>query len=332
LAYCTDLTGVFGAQNTVTTLNADGRFGSVALIDGDVALPTAQDLRDNFQCVIAMSDNRCGFNAPALASGANALAGFASTGGGVVLATFGFSGPGGIGFGPAIFAAGLSPFQQAGISNAAAGGITIPPAVGDGIPVCDRMLAGVGSTSSSFANFVNLSAGAVLCENYDNGRHVLAINAGGNVVGLNTFPASQSNNTDPDYRQLVSNSVFEVCGPLIVDIDIKPGSDPNSINCNNPPGVIAVAILTTDDFDATTVDHTTVTFEGAGETHIDKNTGLPRRHEEDVDGDGDIDLVFHFRLGDTGLDCASTEGTLSGETFDGQAIEGTDAVRMIDVP
>ncbi|MHC4404882.1 MAG: hypothetical protein ACYTG0_34985 [Planctomycetota bacterium] len=119
---------------------------------------------------------------------------------------------------------------------------------------------------------------------------------------------------------------------IIVDLDIKPGSDPNSINCNNPAGVIGVAILTTDDFDATTVDHTTVTFEGAGETHVDKKTGLPRRHEEDVDGDGDIDLVFHFRLGDTGLDCASTEGTLSGATFDGQAIEGTDAVRMVGGP
>ena len=115
-----------------------------------------------------------------------------------------------------------------------------------------------------------------------------------------------------------------------VDIDIKPGSDPNSINCNDDKGTIAVAILTTDDFDATTVDHTTVTFEGAGETHVNKKTGVARRHEEDVDGDGDTDLVLHFRLGDTDLTCDSTEGTLTGETFDGQAIEGTDAVRMID--
>jgi hypothetical protein len=117
---------------------------------------------------------------------------------------------------------------------------------------------------------------------------------------------------------------------IFVDIDIKPGSDPNSINCNNDKGVIAVAILTTDDFDATTVDHTTVTFEGASETHVDKNSGVARRHEEDVDGDGDTDLVLHFRLGDTGLTCDSVEGTLEGETFDGQAITGTDAVRMID--
>ena len=119
--------------------------------------------------------------------------------------------------------------------------------------------------------------------------------------------------------------------PIIpVDIDIKPGSDPNSINCNNENESIAVAILTTDDFDATSVDHTTVTFEGASETHVNKSTSVARRHEEDVDGDGDTDLVLHFRLGDTDLSCDSTEGTLVGENFDGRDIEGTDAVRMID--
>jgi hypothetical protein len=117
---------------------------------------------------------------------------------------------------------------------------------------------------------------------------------------------------------------------LTVSIDIKPGSDPNSINCNNIEGVITVAILTTEEFDATTVDHTSVTFEGAGETHVAKKSGEPRRHEEDVDYDGDTDLLFHFRLGDTDLTCDSTEGMLTGETFYGLPIEGIDTVRMID--
>ncbi|MGB3715353.1 MAG: YncE family protein [Candidatus Promineifilaceae bacterium] len=114
---------------------------------------------------------------------------------------------------------------------------------------------------------------------------------------------------------------------ISVEIDIKPGSDPNSINCRNKKESIAVAILTTDDFDALSVDHTTVSFQGASEFH--KARGKLVRHEEDVDYDGDLDLVFHFRLKDTSLSCDSVEGTLIGETYSGFAIEGMDAVRMI---
>jgi hypothetical protein len=122
--------------------------------------------------------------------------------------------------------------------------------------------------------------------------------------------------------------VEAAAGPKEVILDIKPGSDPNSINCKNAKAVIPVAILTTDDFDALTVDHTTVTFEGASEIH--KVSGVPVRHEEDVDGDGDIDLLYHFRLSETTLTCDSTQGTLIGETYDGLAIEGTDSIRMVE--
>lgn len=118
--------------------------------------------------------------------------------------------------------------------------------------------------------------------------------------------------------------------PLDVVVDIKPGSDPNSINCDIPQEVISAAVLTTETFDALTVDNTTVTFEGASEFHVNRRTGEPIRHVEDVDDDADLDLVFHFRLGDTDLTCDSTEGTLIGETFDGITVEGTDSVRMLD--
>ena len=116
---------------------------------------------------------------------------------------------------------------------------------------------------------------------------------------------------------------------IYVDIDIKPGSFPNSINCGNRKEVITVAVLTTADFDALTVDHTTVTFEGASEMHVNKKTGVPRRHEVDMDEDGDLDLEFHFRMGDTLLTCESVVGTIIGETYDGIPIEGSDSVRMI---
>jgi hypothetical protein len=87
--------------------------------------------------------------------------------------------------------------------------------------------------------------------------------------------------------------------PTIVDIDIRPGSDSNSINLG-ARGLVPVAVLTTDDFDATTVDPVTVSFAGA----------LPLRWAtEDVDGDGDLNLLFHFKTRELQLDMTSTEGT-----------------------
>ena len=128
----------------------------------------------------------------------------------------------------------------------------------------------------------------------------------------------------------VEQRPFSQPHPQFIDIDVKPVSDPNSVNCQNENGIIAVAILTTDTFDATTVDHTSVVFQGAKEAHVDKKTGEPVRHVEDVDGDGDMDLVFHFRMGDTHLTCLSFEGALWGETFAGVPILGTDLIRMVN--
>ena len=112
-----------------------------------------------------------------------------------------------------------------------------------------------------------------------------------------------------------------------VTIDIKPGSFPNSINPGSQ-GVIPVAILTTStaqgdplDFDATTVDPLSVTFgpDGATEAH-------GRGHIEDVDGDGDLDLVLHFNTQETGIQCGDTSASLTGTTFSGFAISGSDSI------
>lgn len=106
---------------------------------------------------------------------------------------------------------------------------------------------------------------------------------------------------------------------LPVDIDIKPGSDPNSINLKSK-GVVPVAVLTTGEFDATTVDPATVLFAGAAPL---------RWTTEDVDGDGDTDLLFHFKTQELALTAESTEATLTGAKFDGQPVEGTDTVRIV---
>ena len=109
----------------------------------------------------------------------------------------------------------------------------------------------------------------------------------------------------------------------LVEIDIKPGSDPNSINCRMN-GVIPVAILTTSDFDATTVDPSTVGFGPAAALRTHR-----RAHIQDADGDGDMDMVLHFRQQDTGIASGDEEACLTGETTDGTAIEGCDAIRTV---
>ncbi|UCD65057.1 MAG: hypothetical protein JSW34_06400 [Candidatus Zixiibacteriota bacterium] len=111
-----------------------------------------------------------------------------------------------------------------------------------------------------------------------------------------------------------------------VTIDIQPHNPGSRINCTAKNRLIAVGIITTDDFDALDVDHTTVEFEGATEAHVEG--GVVERHELDVDNDGDLDLIFHFRLAKTDLDCSSTSATLTGYTWDNEYIYGTDAVHM----
>jgi hypothetical protein len=110
---------------------------------------------------------------------------------------------------------------------------------------------------------------------------------------------------------------------ITVSIDIKPGSFPNSINPRSR-GLIPVAILTTDTFDATTVDALSVEFGPAGATE-----SHDRGHLEDVDGDGNLDLVLHFRTQDTGIQCGDTSASLTGNTFGGVAIRGSDSIRTV---
>jgi hypothetical protein len=108
-------------------------------------------------------------------------------------------------------------------------------------------------------------------------------------------------------------------GGLEVLIDIKPGRYPNIINLKSKRKV-PVAILTTDDFDASDVEPETVDF--AGDSPI-------RWRVEDVDNDGDYDMLFYFITQELDLTKENTEAALEGETFYGIQITGTDSVKIV---
>lgn len=117
--------------------------------------------------------------------------------------------------------------------------------------------------------------------------------------------------------------------PVVVPVDYKPGSTENSLNCTAVNGVLPVAILGSSALPVSRIDHRTVRCgpAAAAETHANRHG--PLRHEEDVDGDGLTDLVFHFLLGETGIQCADTKITITGETYDGLLVTGTDSIRPV---
>jgi len=127
---------------------------------------------------------------------------------------------------------------------------------------------------------------------------------------------------DPGVGLLCNIPAVVHIGPavLTVSVDIKPGSFPNPINVGSK-GVIPVAILSTVAFDATTVDALTVKFgpAGATETH-------GKGHIEDANGDGKPDLVLHFRTEESGIKAGDVSASLTGKTFGGQEIQGSDAI------
>jgi hypothetical protein len=135
------------------------------------------------------------------------------------------------------------------------------------------------------------------------------------------------------YGNIPINLVTVASGMVI---DIKPGNEQNNINLKSN-GVVPVAALTTDQFDAATIDPATARFAGA----------TPAQWSlEDVDGDGDNDVIFHFKTQELGLSEESTEATLTAQlagapltgqmtmmsaaqASGGAVVSGTDKVKII---
>lgn len=135
------------------------------------------------------------------------------------------------------------------------------------------------------------------------------------------FDTSHNGNTDAFFTRL--STVVDV------DIDIKPGSAPNPINLKGG-GVLPVAILSTPGFDALDVDVATIEL---GDPNLSGQSSPIRVAQEDVDGDGNLDLLLFFRipdlLNDGALNEDSTDLALTGKLMDGTDIVGSDSVRIV---
>jgi hypothetical protein len=77
------------------------------------------------------------------------------------------------------------------------------------------------------------------------------------------------------------------------------------------------------------VDPATVTLAGAPVATRGNGVPMIPHGGTDVNGDGYLDLLLHFRTQDLQLTRASTEAVLYGQTFSGQRIRGADAVRIV---
>jgi hypothetical protein len=120
-------------------------------------------------------------------------------------------------------------------------------------------------------------------------------------------------------RALSDEEIFSIynagsagkCKFVFADIDILP---PNINPGSNR--IIHVAVLTTPVFEAASLDPETVTLGPGQAVPVDKE------RIQDVDADGDLDVVLSFRIQDTGIADGDTEVCLTGLTRDGAEFRG----------
>ncbi|MBI3934365.1 MAG: hypothetical protein HY316_06705 [Acidobacteria bacterium] len=126
---------------------------------------------------------------------------------------------------------------------------------------------------------------------------------------------------------LLSAELYNAILTLTVSIQIKPpATPPVPINLGSG-GVVPVAILSSPTFDATTVNPTTVTLSGAAVAL--KGKGTPMTSVKDVNADGFPDLVVQVSTDALQLTDTAVEAVLTGQTFAGQQIQGSEAVVIV---
>ena len=196
-----------------------------------------------------------------------------------------------------------------------------------------------GESSGNVLNHNHIEGNSTGVYEYNSPTSV--VNAENNYWGAADGPSPLGGSGDSYIGNVDAAPFLSSLPPCLVNvqevlIDVKPDSENDVVNLA-ANGVLPVVIYTTADFDAAMVDVSTVTFGGAD---------VALSALEDVDDDGDLDLVLHFLivemveleadyvdalladLADGFLDDnhQNVLVTLMGQTTDGTAIQGTDTI------
>lgn len=234
-----------------------------------------------------------------------------------------------------------------------------------------------GTTTTMFAGMPASTGNLILFTEADDDSSPEEVRLNGVTVA---GPADVFGANDGEFASLVTIPVSSVAGTNTLDVitltdyfglhlailrveggvealaqlDIKPGSCPNSFN-RDSNGVLPVALIGSDDFDVGSVDLSSIALSradgmggsisphegpsGPHSTFADAATpfdGVPCDCHE-LDGDGTPDLVLHFRSENVTLaleldqltDGALVELVLSGNLADGTPFSANDCIRLV---
>jgi hypothetical protein len=133
----------------------------------------------------------------------------------------------------------------------------------------------------------------------------------------------------------VDDSPFAEPGTVIseeisVTVDVRPSTEVNPIILHSG-GVVPVALLAEPGFDPSEIDPESLAFGPPSGPFVAPLHDLTAEcaledHLQDVDDDGDLDLVTHYSIGDLGFEVGDTEGCLTGSLLSGPSLVGCDAV------
>lgn len=211
-------------------------------------------------------------------------------------------------------------------------GVIIGSVFADGDPVAaaNVFISGIDSDLSDDVGLYRLTV-------LNDGTYIVTIDADPELlpwqIWVNGVFVAEGSSVEVDANVgEVTEVNFISTSVIAVDIDVKPGVLPNKINAVSR-GVVLVAILSQQGFDATTeVNRSSLTFGRTGDEDSLRKWGrneIPWCYEKDINNDNIDDLVCRFSILKTEFTLGDTVGILKGETIDGTALEGSDSVVII---